>query len=106
MATIEKLADAYVRENARQEGYDCEDVRAAYIEGAEWMREELTKWNNPFVKDMSKDNVLVKYIAVGCPNNQYYTIGWREPFGRWHCENKLATDQPRFEIVGWRPIHE
>lgn len=106
METIDELADAYVWTHASQDGYDCEDVRTAYLTGAEGNSKELTKWNNPFVKDMPKDNVLVKYIAVGCPNNPYYTIGRREPSGRWNCENKLATDQPRFEIVGWREIHE
>lgn len=74
--------------------------------GAKQMQEELTQWNNPFVKDMPKDNVLVKYIAIGCPNEPYYTVGRREPSGWWDCENELATSQPRFEIVGWRHIHE
>jgi hypothetical protein len=69
-------------------------------------REGLTQWHNPFVKDMPKDNVLVKYIAVGCPNKPYYTVGRREPSGRWDCENELAISHPRFEIVGWRPIDE
>jgi hypothetical protein len=69
-------------------------------------REELTQWNNPFVKDMPKGNVLVKYIAVGRPNEPYYTVGRRKPSGVWSCENELATSHPRFEIVGWRPIHE
>ena len=77
-----------------------------FIAGANWMREEMTQWHNPFVKDMPKDNVIVKYIAVGCPNKPYYTIGRREPSGWWDCENELATSQSRFEIVGWRPIHE
>ena len=88
-------------ESREQEKIACKAV----AEKREWIAQP-TKWNNPFAKDMPKDNVLVKYIAVGYPNNPYYTRGWREPFGRWNCENKLATDQPRFEIIGWRPIHE
>lgn len=44
-------------------------------------REELTQWNNPFVKDMPKGNVLVKYIAVGRPNEPYYTVGRRNLLG-------------------------
>lgn len=74
-------------------------------EAEERMREELTRWNNPFVKDMTEDSVLVKYIAVGHPNNPHYTIGRRESSGRWDCENELAIS-PRFEIVGWQEIHE
>jgi hypothetical protein len=84
-------------------------IRAAELaeqEAEERMREELTRWNNPFVKDMTEDNVLVKYIAVGHPNNPYYTIGRRESSGRWDCENELAISQPCFEILGWREIHE
>lgn len=77
-----------------------------FIAGANWMHKELSQWNNPFVKDMPKGNVLVKYIAVGRPNEPYYTVGRREPSGVWSCENELATSHPRFEIVGWRPIHE
>lgn len=68
-------------------------------------RVELTRWHNPFLKDMPKGNVLVKYIAVGCPNEPYYTVGRREPSGWWDCENELAIS-PRFEIVGWQEIHE
>ena len=68
-------------------------------------RVELTRWHNPFLKDMPKGNVLVKYIAVGRPNEPYYTVGRREPSGWWDCENELAIS-PRFEIVGWQEIHE
>lgn len=77
-----------------------------FIAGANWMHKELSQWNNPFVKDMPKGNVLVKYIAVGRPNEPYYTVGRREPSGVWSCENELATSHPCFEIIGWRPIHE
>lgn len=34
MERIEERSDAYIHENARQEGYDAEDVRTAYIDGA------------------------------------------------------------------------
>lgn len=80
-------------------------VEIAEREAEERMREELTRWNNPFVKDMTEDSVLVKYIAVGHPNNPHYTIGRRESSGRWDCENELAISQPCFEIIGWREIH-
>lgn len=83
----------------------AEAVELAEQEAEERMREELTRWNNPFVKYMTEDSVLVKYIAVGRPNNPYYTIGRRESSGRWDCENELAISQPCFEIIGWREIH-
>ena len=83
-----------------------EQIKRAFIAGAESQHAELTRWHNPFVKDMPKGNVLVKYIAVGRPNEPYYTVGRREPSGVWSCENELATSHPRFEIVGWHPIHE
>ena len=107
MKTIEEFAQDYVDSpDAGAHSYNRLAIVDAYIDGAKNQRENLTQWNNPFVKDMPKDNVLVKYIAVGCPNEPYYTIGRREPSGWWDCENELATSQPRFEIVGWRPIHE
>jgi hypothetical protein len=90
----------YVTEQAAERA-----VELAEREAEERMREELTRWNNPFVKDMTEDSVLVKYIAVGHPNNPHYTIGRRESSGRWDCENELAIS-PRFEIVGWQEIHE
>lgn len=106
MKMIEEIKEVAEREIDALLGSGETLGQECFVAGANWMRKELTKWNDPFVKDMTKDNVLVKYIAVGCPNNQYYTIGRREPSGWWDCENTLATSQPRFEIVGWRPIHE
>ena len=85
--------------------YNRQAMIDAYIAGAKAQYEELTRWHNPFLKDMPKGNVLVKYIAVGCPNEPYYTVGRREPSGWWDCENELAIS-PRFEIVGWQEIHE
>lgn len=104
MKTIDERADMYCQEHAYQGGYDLEDVRTAHISGAEAEHDLLTRWHNPFVKDMPKGNVLVKYIAVGCLNEPYYTVGRREPSGWWECENELAIS-PCFEIVGWREIH-
>lgn len=107
MKTIEEFAQDYVDSpDAGAHPYNRLAIVDAYIAGAKNQRENLTRWNNPFVKDMPKDNVLVKYIVVGCPNKPYYTIGRREPSGWWDCENELAPSQPRFEIIGWRPIYE
>lgn len=46
MKTIDERSDAYIHENARQEGYDTEDVRTAYIDGAEAEHKLLTRWND------------------------------------------------------------
>lgn len=100
MKTIEEIARDYQRSDE-----DDGTTATAFQNGAEWMRKELTRWHNPFLKDMPKGNVLVKYIAVGCPNEPYYTVGRREPSGWWDCENELVIS-PRFEIVGWQEIHE
>ena len=103
MKTIEERAIEWVDSQGAGSihPYNRQAMVAAYVAACE----ELTRWNNPFVKDMTEDYVLVKYIAVGHPNNPHYTIGRRESSGRWDCENELATSQPRFEIVGWREIH-
>lgn len=106
MKTIEEIKEMAEREVDTMFGSGETLGQECFAMGAKQMQEELTQWNNPFVKDMPKDNVLVKYIAVGRPNKPYYTVGRREPSGRWDCENELATSQPRFEIVGWRPIDE
>lgn len=99
MKTIEERAKEYA------EKCHCQNTEWGFIAGAQSEHELLTRWHNPFLKDMPKGNVIVKYIAVGCPNDPYYTIGRREPSGWWDCENELAIS-PRFEIVGWREIHE
>lgn len=103
MKTIEERAIEWVDSQGAGSvhPYNRQAMIDAYI--AAW--EELTRWNNPFVKDMTEDYVLVKYIAVGHPNNPHYTIGRRESSGQWDCENELAISQPCFEIIGWREIH-
>lgn len=106
MKTIEEIKEMAEREVDAMFGSGETLGQECFTMGAKQMQEELTRWNNPFVKDMPKDNMLVKYIAVGCPNEPYYTVGRREPSGWWDCENELATSHPRFEIVGWRPIDE
>lgn len=117
--TIEERAKAFCENNICVDCGDrkncdrgCVGCCIPTFSALEWLiqfgkseRAELTRWHNPFVKDMPKGNVLVKYIAVGCPNEPYYTVGRREPSGWWDCENELAIS-PRFEVIGWREIHE
>lgn len=111
MKTIEERCDYYTTKFEITHAdelckYPIEIARESYIAGAIDEREELTRWNDPFSKDVPNGNVIVKYIAVDNPATSYYTIGLRHLSGRWDCENELATAQPRFEIVGWREIHE
>lgn len=115
MKTIEERATEYAcDEGVMPDSPECEScfniygkcTRDAYIAGANAEHKELTRWHNPFLKEMTPNNVIVKYIAVGDPANPYYTIGRREPSEFWDCECELATSAPRFEIVGWREIHE
>jgi hypothetical protein len=71
METIEEMADAYCREHAQQEGYDAEDVRTAYISGAEHKREELTahyeaeiaKYKRDLKESRERENIACKAVA-------------------------------------------
>lgn len=104
MKTIEEMADAYCRENAQQEGHDIEDVRNAYLSGAEHVYEELTRWNDP---DESRPNnmqrVLVKCqkadgsIEVDIATFHHFLNIGRGSF----C---IEASRPKY-IIGWREIH-
>lgn len=99
METIDELADAYVRENARQEGYDCEDVRAAYLDGAVDVRQELTKWNDPKeLPERSKDVLLKLRYEEGAEPS--YTVGY---WNGIYYGDVLGGDA---EVIGWREIPE
>lgn len=105
METIDERSDAYIRENARQEGYDAEDVRTAYIDGAEAEHKLLTRWHDP--EKTSPNNlqrVLVKYKKDGG--------GMGIAIATYH--RPLCTGNGTFafevppsqNIVGWRSIYE
>lgn len=88
-------------------------MRAIYSDHAEEaveiaereLRAELSKWHNPYEKDMTSDTVLVKYIRISKLDKAYYTIGWRDNLGHWICATELVN-LPEFEIIGWREIIE
>lgn len=65
------MADAYCRENAQQEGHDIEDVRNAYLSGAEHVHEELTahyeaeiaKYKCDLEESRERENIACKAVA-------------------------------------------
>lgn len=96
METIEEMADAYCREHAQQEGYDAEDVRTAYISGAEHVREELTQWNDPkYVSPKPHKDVLVK-----CSDGQIEVDFYSSKLDGFFIEHSTGA-----EVIGWREIH-
>lgn len=98
------MADAYCRENARQEGYDIVDVWNACLSGAQHVYEELTRWNDP---DESRPNnmqrVLVKcQKADGSIEVDIATFHHFPNIGRGSfC---IEASRPKY-IIGWREIH-
>lgn len=98
MKTIDEMADAYCRENAQQGGYDIEDVRNAYISGAEHVHEELTRWHDPNITpDDNKPVIIRTYPGV------YYIAVYDKQFDCWFTGDGSLY---RREIIGWREIHE
>lgn len=92
------MADAYCRENAQQEGHDIEDVRNAYISGAEHVHEELTRWHDP--NDIPDNDTPV--IICTSPGI-YYIAAYDKQFNYWFTGNGSFYQH---EIIGWREIHE
>lgn len=98
--TIEEMADAYCRENAQQGGYDIEDVRNAYLSGAEHVYEELTRWHNPKEPPEPGRVVLVKRNPSSIIP---YDLGHIDNDGNWvdsWCGSPIDD-----KIIGWREIH-
>ena len=100
MKTIDERADSYCREQAYQGGYDVEDVRAAYLKGAQDERDEITRWNDP------KDELpYPQQPVIVCTSPKIYFIAtYDTEFGCWFTEDGGACG--RCEIMGWRKIHE
>lgn len=94
--TIDEMADAYCREHARQEGYDAEDVRNAYISGAKHKREELIRWNDPkYVSPKPHKDILVK-----CSDGQIEVDFYSPKLDGFFIEHSTGA-----EVIGWREIH-
>lgn len=95
--TIEEMADAYCRENAYQGGYDIEDVRNAYLSGAEHVYEKLTRRHGPnIIPDDNKPVIIRTYPGV------YYIAVYDKQFGSWFTGDGSLH---RYKIIDWREIH-
>lgn len=103
MKMIDELADAYVRARASQDGYDCEDVRTAYLAGAEDERKELTKWNNPKDKLPPDDREVL--CMIDCCYNTYLILKHND-LGWWMLASNGGRCVCAFEVIGWREIPE
>ena len=101
METIEEMADAYCRENAQQGGHDIEDVRNAYLSGAEHVYEELTRWHDP--KEPPESGLIV-LVRRNTNSLIPYDLGYVDNDGNWvdsWCGSPIDD-----KIIGWREIHE
>lgn len=99
MKTIDERADIYCRKQAYQGGYDVEDVRAAYLEGAQDEREELTRWHDP-----KEELPWPRQSVIVCTSPKIYFIAsYDAEFGCWFTGSCAFG---RCEIIGWREIHE
>ncbi|WP_418409268.1 hypothetical protein [Alistipes sp.] len=99
MKTIDERSDAYIHENARQEGYDAEDVRTAYIDGAEAEHELLTRWHDPKEELPSPGQPVI----ICTSPRIYFLASYDVEFGDWFAGDAVFS---RCEIIGWREIHE
>lgn len=103
METIDERADAYCREHAQQDGYDIEDVRTAYISGAEHVREELTRWNDP---EEELPALLTRVLGrYSDGENISVNIVYRrlsETGRNWFWTDGINAP---LDIDGWREIH-
>ena len=73
----------------------------AFEDGAEWMRKELTHWNDPTMSllEVCKEVLLKMKWKDG---TNHYVVGWLTEKGRFTTSVPFVTS----EIEGWRYIHE
>lgn len=99
MKTIDERSDAYIHENARQEGYDAEDVRTAYIDGAEAEHELLTRWHDP-KEEMPEHR---KQVLVKTDTENHDVAYYSDNVDGWIANDGIYDTA---QIIGWREIHE
>lgn len=105
MGTIEERAREYAHQY-RRDAHDLKGERAdaafaAYCQGAEDERKEMTRWHDPKELPAPGHVVLVKRTA-DCVLE--YDLGHINGDGEWidsWCGSPLGN-----KIIGWREIHE
>lgn len=120
MKTIEKMLDKASDEAAMEEVFDTSEtsfkrvdpIRKGYFKaGAEWMRDELTRWHDP-KEELPDEDSRVLCKVDGCEITEYLVLNYYE--GRWwachpHLDDECSEDSwELFEgtVIGWRYIHE
>ncbi|MDE5709172.1 MAG: hypothetical protein K2I32_06985 [Alistipes sp.] len=101
MIDIDKKADLFGMENDDGFAVMNDDKRDGFKAGAEWMREELTRWHDAQIEppELYVDVLLKMRIGSGVT---IYRVGWLDEDGQW-IVNYLAA---REKIIGWRYIRE
>lgn len=78
-------------------------VTSACIVGANFERDELTRWRDPKEELPETDvEVLVMVHADG----QTYDVMRYDPHGWWQKAPSGGWCAPKYKPIGWRPIHE
>ena len=107
MATIENIADMYAEKTAAACGVVGDEaiLAEAFITGANYMREEISRWRDPGKeKPNGLELVLVK---IKTPFEQYgyvYATG-RYAINGWQVFGNYSLDESS-TLIGWRPIEE
>lgn len=93
-------------------GNDRAFAEKHFEEGAEWMREELTRWHDPKEK-LPRNDARVLCKVDGCEISEYLVLNYYDG-SWWSCRTYEVTDDCSEDswvpfggvVVGWREIHE
>lgn len=102
MKTIEEMSRDYQRSDE-----DDGTTATAFQNGAEWMREEMTRWHDPIEETPEPYKVVeVKYRSSGMIR---ISTAWVAPGDAggydWTIDGTNRTIN-RTKVIGWREIHE
>ena len=101
MIDIDKKADLFGMGDDDGFAVMNDDKRDGFKAGAEWMREELTRWHDIRTEfpEFRQEVLLKMRMKKG---TTIYRIGWLAKNGRY-----IVTQYARHaEVVAWRYIHE
>lgn len=98
MKTIYEIARDYQRSDE-----DDGTTATAFQNGAEWMRKELTRWNDPKeVPSEPNHIVLTKWKHKDGSGEIIYVGGFNGE--EWEAHAMMYPEL--FDIIGWREIHQ
>ena len=98
MKTIKEIKEVAEREVDALFGSGETLGQECFVAGANWMRKELTRWRDTDVIPDDHTPVLI------CTSPGIYFIAVYDK----QCDYWFTGNGPlyRYEIIGWRPIHE